>query len=136
MTRTVLVVALVVGALSTPAVPLAQSAPDAFFIRKEVHLRAEPSTAGAIQTTLRPGLTVRMLETTPQNGFAKVRTTAGQEGWVSVAHIRPIAALDAEQALESLGGLEAADAARRRGPVALAAAAPCKPFNACPVVGY
>jgi hypothetical protein len=84
---------------------------------------------------LRPGLTVRMLESTPQNGFAKVRTAAGLEGWVSVDHVRPIAALDAEQALESLGGLEAAGAARGPGPIAFAAAAPCKPFNQCPVVG-
>ena len=48
----------------------------------EVMLRTGPSTSNAIERVLRSGTALEVLETDSEAGYARVRTTAGTEGWV------------------------------------------------------
>src|SRR5713101_704656 len=51
-------------------------------VRKNVHLRADPSIRHTPIATLRPFVELELLEPKPTNGFYHVRTDSGQEGWV------------------------------------------------------
>jgi len=48
----------------------------------EVMLRTGPSTSNAIERVLGSGTALEVLETDSEAGYARVRTTAGTEGWV------------------------------------------------------
>jgi len=48
----------------------------------EVTLRSGPSGSHTIQRMIKSGTTLEELERDPDNGYSKVRTTGGTEGWV------------------------------------------------------
>lgn len=48
----------------------------------EVTLRTGPSTSNAITRMLRSGTPIEIVERDEDNGYARVRTSAGTEGWV------------------------------------------------------
>ena len=59
-------------------------------VRKNVHLRADPSIRHTPIATLRPPAELDLLEPEPTNGFYHVRTDSGQEGWVWERNISKI----------------------------------------------
>ena len=48
----------------------------------EITLRSGPSGSHTIQRMIKSGATLEVLERDPDNGYSKVRTTGGTEGWV------------------------------------------------------
>jgi SH3 domain protein len=48
----------------------------------EITLRSGPSGSHSIQRMVKSGTTLEELERDPDNGYSKVRTTGGTEGWV------------------------------------------------------
>jgi len=48
----------------------------------EITLRSGPSGSHTIQRMIKSGTTLEVLERDPDNGYSKVRTTGGTEGWV------------------------------------------------------
>jgi SH3 domain protein len=48
----------------------------------EVTLRTGPSTANAITRMLRSGTPIEIIERDDETGYARIRTSAGTEGWV------------------------------------------------------
>lgn len=71
--------------LLTPAVALGQSAwvSDEF----EITLRTGPSTSNAIQLMVSSGTELRVLERDEENGWTRVQTPGGTEGWVLARYL-------------------------------------------------
>jgi SH3 domain protein len=57
--------------------------------RFEVMLRSGPSTANAIERMLPSGTALEVLEDDAATGYARVRTSAGTEGWVLSRYLMP-----------------------------------------------
>jgi len=53
----------------------------------EITLRSGPSTSNAIQRMLASGAEVEVLETDSENGYSRVRTAGGTEGWVLTRYL-------------------------------------------------
>lgn len=53
----------------------------------EVTLRTGPSTSNAIRVSLSSGTRLEILETLPEEGYTRVRTQGGTEGWVITRYL-------------------------------------------------
>lgn len=53
----------------------------------EITLRSGPSTSNAIERMLPSGTELEVLERDDANGYARVRTTSGTEGWVLLRYL-------------------------------------------------
>lgn len=51
-------------------------------VKRNVHLRAEPTTASKSIVILKPGDELQLIDDNPTDGFYHVRTDDGDEGWV------------------------------------------------------
>lgn len=107
--------------------------PNRLFVRVQTQLLAEPTTPATPQTPiLRPGTLVTALpDTLETGGLVQVTTDQGQKGWLVATSVRPLAVLEAEQALEPFTGL----GPMSRGRGLPQARAQCPSFASCPVVG-
>jgi hypothetical protein len=56
-------------------------------VRQQVYLRADPSTTLPPIGTLRKGTKVTLLEAAPKEGFYRVKTARGKEGWVGASYL-------------------------------------------------
>jgi hypothetical protein len=63
-------------------------------VRRNVHLRETPSTAARSIRILEPPEEVDVLDAAPQDGFVRVETEDGLEGWVWSRFIREVAPVD------------------------------------------
>ena len=89
-----------VGLLLCALMPLA-NAQDAWVSDQfEVMLRTGPSTSNAIERMLRSGTGLEVLERDDENGYTRVRTQAGTEGWVLTRYL-----MDEPSAREQLATL-------------------------------
>ena len=76
-----------IGLLLWTLMPLA-SAQNAWVSDQfEVMLRTGPSTSNAIERMLRSGTALEVLERDDENGYTRVRTQAGTEGWVLTRYL-------------------------------------------------
>jgi SH3 domain protein len=82
--------------------PLAHGEPAWVSDQFEVLVRTGPSTENAIQLMLGSGARLDVLERDSQNGYSKVRTTGGTEGWVLTRYLMGEPA--AREQLEQLTG--------------------------------
>ena len=53
----------------------------------EITLRTGPSTSNAIRLSLTSGTRLEVLETLPEEGYTRVRTEGGTEGWVITRYL-------------------------------------------------
>lgn len=53
----------------------------------EITMRSGPSTSNAIERMLRSGTSLEVLERNEELGYARVRTSAGTEGWVLTRYL-------------------------------------------------
>ena len=69
--------------------PAAQAAAQSVWVSDqfEVMLRTGPSTSNAIERMLRSGTQLEILERDDEAGYARVRTSAGTEGWVLTRYL-------------------------------------------------
>lgn len=68
----------------------------------EITLRTGPSTSNAIRLSLKSGARLEILETLPEEGYTRVRTAGGTEGWVISRYL-----MDEPSAREQLADLTA-----------------------------
>jgi len=66
----------------------------------EITLRTGPSTSNAIRLSLSSGARLEVLETLPEEGYTRVRTEGGTEGWVITRYL-----MDEPSAREQLAEL-------------------------------
>ncbi len=66
-------------------------------VRRDVNLRADPSTNDPPEAKLHQGDRLTLLDPTPEHGYYQVRTRAGKEGWVFLRSIRVIASPSSSQ---------------------------------------
>ena len=84
-----------------------QPNPDRLFLRVQTPIRPQPSPTAPQSAVLRPGtLLTAVADTSQSGGFVRVNQDNGEPGWVLATSVRPLAVLEAEQALEPFGGLE------------------------------
>lgn len=103
--------------------------------RVQTPMRAQPSPASPEAAVLRPGTLLTAVADSPQTaGFVEVATDGGQRGWVPSTSGHPLAILEAEQQLETFGGLAGVGAARGNVPFA-ARGGQRKTFDKCPLIG-
>jgi hypothetical protein len=79
-----------VGLFGAVAFAITVFADDAV-VRRNVHLRQEPSTAAVSLRILEPLEEVEILDPTPRSGFLHVETEDGLEGWVYARFVRAVA---------------------------------------------
>ena len=74
----------ILGTLTLSCVLLGEEA----VVRRNVYVRAEPSTASKILRKLEPPEEVEVLDPDPTNGFVRVQADGGIKGWVWAEFIR------------------------------------------------
>jgi len=83
MTKTVAALAVATSLMATDVLAESAWVTDQF----EITLRSGPSTSNAIQRMLASGAEVEVLETDRDNGYTRVRTPGGTEGWVLTRYL-------------------------------------------------
>lgn len=91
---------LTVGLLMMVLAPLAAAQSAWVSDQFEVMLRTGPSTGNAIERMLPSGTALEVLEVDEENGYSRVRTQAGTEGWVLTRYL-----MDEPSAREQLANL-------------------------------
>lgn len=66
----------------------AQAEAQTYTTRARVNLRSEPHTASYVWRVLNANTRVYQIDDEVEDNFARVRTIRGDEGWVSLAHLR------------------------------------------------